>query len=54
MKEKLTETSIRQGLATSCIGQRIIYKLKIPSTMEIAKKEALRGALEGTVVVADE
>jgi BirA family biotin operon repressor/biotin-[acetyl-CoA-carboxylase] ligase len=54
MKEKMTEASIRKDLSTSFIGQRIIYHTKIRSTMDVAKREALKGAPEGTVVIADE
>ncbi len=54
MKDDLSEVSIAVGLGTRFIGQRIIHYSKIPSTMEVAKREALQGALEGTVVIADE
>lgn len=54
MKEKLTEASIKRDLCTSLVGRRIIHHLKIPSTMEFARREALAGAPEGTVIIADE
>ena len=54
MEEKITEASIARDLNTSFIGQRIIYHSKIPSTMKVARREALEGALEGTAIIADE
>lgn len=54
MKELLTEAYIKKGLGTNFIGQRIIYHSKIPSTMEVAKREAQKEAPEGTLVIADE
>lgn len=52
--DDLSPAAITSGLATHFIGQRIIYYSRIPSTMEVAKKEALQGAPEGTVVITDE
>jgi BirA family biotin operon repressor/biotin-[acetyl-CoA-carboxylase] ligase len=46
--------SITSGLATRFVGQRVILYPKLPSTMAVAKEEALRGAAEGTVVIAEE
>jgi len=54
VEEKITEASIARDLNTSFVGQRIIYHSKIPSTMELARREALEGALEGTAVITDE
>ena len=54
MEEKITEASIARDLNTNFVGQRIIHRLKIPSTMELARKEALEGTPEGTVIIADE
>ncbi len=53
MEEKLTQASITRDLNTGFVGQKIIYRSKVPSTMELARKEALAGAPEGTVVIAD-
>ena len=50
----MLEVSVTRDLGTRFIGHRIIHYSKIPSTMEIAKRESLQGALEGTVVIADE
>jgi len=48
------ENLIKEKLRTQFIGKRIIHYASVTSTMEIAKKLALEGAEEGTVVVADE
>lgn len=45
---------VSADLETRFIGRRIIYNPKLPSTMAVARREARRGAPEGTVVVADE
>lgn len=54
MEDDLSKDSVTRGLETRFIGQRVIYYSKIPSTMEVAKREALQGAQEGTVVIAGE
>lgn len=54
MENDLLPVSITSGLGTSFVGQRVIYHPSLPSTMEVARKEARQGAVEGTVVVADE
>jgi len=54
VEEKLTEASIKKDLDTSFIGQRIIYRSQIPSTMKFARKEVLKGTPEGTVIIAGE
>ena len=46
--------SVIQNLETRFIGRRIIYYPKLISTMEVAKREARRGAAAGTVVLAGE
>jgi BirA family biotin operon repressor/biotin-[acetyl-CoA-carboxylase] ligase len=50
----LSPFSITSDLATHFVGQRVILYPRLPSTMEVAKKEALRGAVDGTVVIAEE
>ncbi len=50
----LSPFSITSGLATLFVGQRVILYPRLPSTMAVAKEEALRGAAEGTVVIAEE
>ena len=54
MKHSLSPEAIAQNLATRLIGQRIIYYPSVTSTNELAKVEARRGAVEGTVIVAEE
>jgi BirA family biotin operon repressor/biotin-[acetyl-CoA-carboxylase] ligase len=53
MIENLSAT-IRQGLKTSIIGREIIYLPSVTSTMDVAQGEALKGAAEGTVIIAGE
>jgi len=54
VEEKITAASIMRDLNTSFIAKRIIYHSQMPSTMELARKEALAGVPDGTVVIADE
>jgi len=53
-KNNLSPTSITSNLETHFVGQRVIYYSTLTSTMEVAKREAQQGAVEGTVVIADE
>ncbi|MBN1161112.1 MAG: biotin--[acetyl-CoA-carboxylase] ligase [Dehalococcoidales bacterium] len=53
MKE-LTAETIKRGLKTRCIGREVIYYTSLPSTMDAARDEALKGAKEGTVIIAGE
>jgi len=53
-RDSLSVASITDNLETHFIGQRVIRYPKLTSTMEEAKREAQRGAAEGTVIVADE
>ena len=50
----LSEEAIRRGLATSVMGQRVIYLPVTTSTMDVVHQEARSDAPEGTIVVADE
>ncbi len=50
--DDLSTTLITDNLATSFIGQRIIYYPRLSSTMDIARQEARNRAPEGTVVIA--
>ena len=54
VENSLSSESISRNLDTCYIGRRIIYYPSLTSTMEVARKEARRGAVEGTVVIADE
>lgn len=54
MGDSLSLASITESLGTRLIGQRVIYFPRLTSTNEQAKREAQRGAPEGTVIVTDE
>ena len=54
VENNLSPASITSNLGTHFIGQRVIYYPSLTSTMEVAKQEAQLGAVEGTVVIADE
>jgi BirA family biotin operon repressor/biotin-[acetyl-CoA-carboxylase] ligase len=51
---ELSAAAITRGLKTRCIGKRVLYFPSLPSTMDAARNEALKGAKEGTVVIAGE
>ena len=46
--------SVSEQLTTAFVGRRIVYRASIPSTQDLARKEAEAGAPEGTAVLADE
>jgi BirA family biotin operon repressor/biotin-[acetyl-CoA-carboxylase] ligase len=50
----LSAAAITDNLGTRFIGQRVLYYPSLTSTMEVAREEARQGAVEGTVVIADE
>ena len=52
--ELLSEQAIEKGLLTKVIGHHIVYRERVDSTNNVAKKLADEGALEGTIVVAEE
>ena len=54
VEDNLLTASITGDLGTHFIGQRVICYPSLTSTMEVAKQEAQLGAVEGTVVIADE
>ena len=54
MENNLSPASITNNLETRFVGQRVIYYPSLTSTMEVAKQEAQYGAVEGTVIAADE
>lgn len=54
MENSLSPAAITDKLETRLIGRKVIYYPRLPSTMDVAKRAALQGAAEGTVVVADE
>jgi len=54
MGDSFSPSSITDGLGTRFIGQRVIYFRRLTSTNEVAKREAQRGAAEGTVIITEE
>ncbi len=53
-ENNLSPASITSNLGTRFIGQRVICYSSLTSTMAAAKQEAQLGAVEGTVIIADE
>jgi len=54
VENSLSPVTISNNLETRFIGQRVIYYPRLTSTMDVAKREAQQGAIEGTVVIAEE
>ena len=54
VENNLSPISITSNLGTQFVGQRVICYPSLTSTMEAAKQKAQLGAVEGTVVIADE
>ena len=54
MESSVSPAAITHNLKTRFVGQRVIYRPRLTSTMETARQEAQRMAAEGTVVVAGE
>ena len=54
IENNLSSASITSNLGAHFVGQRVIYYPSLTSTMEVAKQEAQLGAVEGTIVIADE
>ncbi|MFH1169718.1 MAG: biotin--[acetyl-CoA-carboxylase] ligase [Chloroflexota bacterium] len=54
MTDGLSASSISAGLGTELIGRKVIYRSRVASTMDEARREARQGAAAGTVIVADE
>ena len=54
VEDSLSPASITSNLETRFIGQRVICYPRLTSTMDVAKREAQRGAVAGTIVIADE
>lgn len=52
--KELSAAAITRGLKTRIIGREVLYYASLPSTMDAAREEALKGAKEGTVVIAGE
>jgi BirA family biotin operon repressor/biotin-[acetyl-CoA-carboxylase] ligase len=54
VEDSLSPAAITDGLATRFIGQEVSYYPSLPSTNDVAKRRARRGAKEGTVIIAEE
>ncbi len=54
MSETLSRDSIVRRLNTRIVGREVLHFSSVTSTMDVARKAATEGAIEGTVVVADE
>ncbi len=54
VEDNLSPASITKDLETRFVGQRVIYYPSLASTMEVARQEAQQGAVEGTVIIAEE
>lgn len=52
--EKVNENTLRWGLKTEWLGQKIIHKETTTSTQYLAHNAAQNGAVHGTIIVADE
>jgi len=53
-EKELSAEVITSGLETRFVGQRTLYFPSLTTTFDVARQEALGGAPEGTVVIADE
>lgn len=53
-EDSLSAAAVTEGLKTRFVGQRVLYYPSLTSTMEVARQEALQGAAEGTVILAEE
>jgi BirA family biotin operon repressor/biotin-[acetyl-CoA-carboxylase] ligase len=54
VEETSWEAFYADGLETKFFGQNAIYYPSVPSTMDVARKEARKGTDDGTVVIAGE
>jgi len=54
IEDSLSAAAITGGLATRFIGQEVTCYPSLPSTNDVAKRRAIKGAKEGTVIVAEE
>jgi BirA family biotin operon repressor/biotin-[acetyl-CoA-carboxylase] ligase len=53
-EDSLSPAAISDGLDTRFIGREIISYPSLPSTNDAAKRQAKKGAKEGTVIIAEE
>ena len=53
-KSDITPEEVSRRLTTKFVGRRFLYYPSVTTTMDVARKAAKEGAVEGTVVVAEE
>src|SRR4030042_1064512 len=53
MENGLSAAAISTNLGTKFIGQKALCYPSLASTMDVARKEARRGAAEGTIIIAE-
>jgi len=53
-ENNLSAEVITGGLETRFVGRRTLYFPSLTTTMDVARQEALKGAPEGTAIIADE
>ena len=53
MPDSLSSAAIRRGLSTGFVGQKVIYRSQIGSTNDEARRLAMEGAPEGTLVITE-
>jgi len=54
VKNELSANNITHGLNTRFTGQKVVYRPVMTSTMDVARQEIQKGAVEGTAVITDE
>ncbi|MFC2056138.1 biotin--[acetyl-CoA-carboxylase] ligase [Chloroflexota bacterium] len=54
VEDNVSAAAVTKDLETRFVGQRVLYYPSVASTMEVARQEAQQGAVEGTVIIADE
>jgi len=54
IEDSLSAAAVTDGLSTRFIGHEVICYPSLPSTNDVAKRRAGKGAKEGTVIIAEE
>lgn len=54
VNKEISSSLVTEGLGTSFIGQNVLYHPSLPSTMDEARQEAQKGAVNGTVIITGE
>ncbi|MFC2034282.1 biotin--[acetyl-CoA-carboxylase] ligase [Chloroflexota bacterium] len=53
VEDNLSSELVTKGLSTRFVGQRVIYRSQLTSTMKLAREQARQGVAEGTVIITD-